>query len=115
MVWNPEGTGGEPYVVWGISPEVLTLYDSTAEQILSFIAAHHPDHYSSFVALMMREQVRGEKIKILLGDIFTAMPYNPMVFLRLLIPGAISQRIEELSQDEDWQLEWDRVSNATLS
>ena len=115
MAWNPEGTGGEPYVVWGVSPEVLTLHNSGAEQILRFVAAHHPDHYSSFIAIMMMEQVRGEKIKILLEDVFTANPYDPMPFLMLLVPGAITQRIEELGQDEEWDLEWNRLSDEILS
>ena len=115
MVWSPEGTGGEPYVVWGVSPEVLTLYNSAAEQILRFVAAYHPDHYSSFVAIMMTEGVRGEKITMLLGEVFAAYPYNPMTFLMLLVPGAITQRIEELGEDEEWQLEWKRLSDEVLS
>jgi len=115
MAWNPEGTGGEPYVVWGVSPEALTLHNSDAEQILRFVAAYHPDHYSSFIAIMIMEQVRGEKIKILLEEVFTTNPYNPMTFLMLLVPGAIAQRIEELGEDEEWDLEWNRLSDEILS
>jgi len=115
MAWNPEGTGGEPYVVWGVSPEALTLHNSEAEQILRFVAAYHPDHYSSFIAIMMMEGVRGEKIKILLEEVFTTNPYNPMTFLMLLVPGAIAQRIEELGEDEEWDLEWNRLSDEILS
>jgi hypothetical protein len=115
MVWNPEGTGNEPYVVWGVSPEVLTQYNSAAEQILRFVAAHHPDHYSSFVAIMMTEGVRGEKITMLLEEVFAVNPYNPMTFLMLLVPGAITQRIEELGEDEEWQLEWNRLSDEVMS
>ena len=106
-VWSPDGDGGEPYMVYGISPETLTLHNDYAKETISFVAAYHPDHYPAFVALMMSHEVRGTRFKTLLEDIYKP-PYNPMEFLNLLIPGAIEDRIEELLEDDTWREEWEQ-------
>ena len=106
-IWSPDGDGGEPYMVYGISPETLTLHNDYAKETLSFVAAYHPDHYPAFVELMMSDEVRGTRFKTVLEDIYKP-PYNPMEFLHLLIPGAIEDRIKELLEDDTWREEWEQ-------
>lgn len=106
-VWSPDGDGGEPYMVYGISPEMITLHNSNAEEILQFVSAYHPDHYTAFIALMSSHGIRGHRLKTLLEDIYKP-PYNPMEFLNLLIPGAIEDRIKELLEDDTRREEWEQ-------
>ena len=106
-IWSPDGDGGEPYMVYGISPEALTLHNEYAKETVSFVAAYHPDHYPAIVALMMSKEVRGTRFKTMLEDIYKP-PYNPMEFLNLLIPGAIENRIEELLEDDTRREEWEQ-------
>ena len=99
-------------VVGGISPEVLHRNHPPSVDILQKILAYHPQHYDPLVAILARERVWGERIELLLKDIFIEnfYQYNPFDFFSLLMPEALSDKINELSEDKEWKNTWDEVA-----
>jgi len=98
-------------VVWGISPDALHRQHPPSVLILQKVLAHHPQHYDPLVAILAKERVWGKRIELLLKDIFldNYSYYNPFDFFPLLMPEALSDRINELSEDEEWKDAWDEV------
>ena len=98
-------------IVWGIPPDALHRQHSPSVLILQKVLSHHPQHYEPLVAILARERVWGERIELLLKDVFldNDSQYNPFDFFSLLMPEALSDKIKELSEDKEWKNEWDEV------
>ena len=99
-------------VVWGISPDTLHRHHPPSVLILQKVLAHHPEYYESLVAILAKERVWGERIELLLKDIFLDIysSYSPFDFFPLLMPDAVLDRINELSEDKEWKNTWDEVA-----
>ena len=110
-VQYPIDTAPELPLVWGILPEALHRNNPPSVLILQRVLAHHPQHYDPLVAILAKERVWGERIELLLKDIFldNYSYYNPFDFFALLMPEALSDKIKELSEDKEWKNEWDEV------
>ncbi len=105
MVFNQDGTGREPYTVWGLTPENIHRNNTNAKEIVNFVAAVHPDHYPTFIAVVAKNSLYGDKLLSIFGPVLTkAGPYNPRPFWDLLIPGAIEKLLED--NDDGWHKEW---------
>ena len=111
FIQYPDNPTPELPLVWGIPPNALHRENPLSVLILQKVLAHHPQHYDSLVAVLAREKVWGKRIELVLGEIFldTTSHYNPFDFFPLLMPDALAGRIEELSKDEEWRVEWDEV------
>ena len=110
-VQYPTEMAPELPLVWGIPPEALHRHNPPSVLILQRVLAYHPQHYDPLVAILARESVWGKRIELLLKDIFIEdfSQYNPFDFFPLLIPEALADKINELSEDKDWKAEWDEV------